>query len=52
MELKPDAIIYFTDGYGTFPDRAPRVPMIWVAVGRHTIQDSDFPFGDVVRIDR
>ena len=51
-DLKPDAIIYFTDGYGRFPDRAPRVPMIWVAVGRHTISDGDFPFGDVVRVGR
>lgn len=50
--LKPDAIIYFTDGYGSFPDRAPRAPMIWVAVGRHTLDDSGFPFGSVVRVGR
>lgn len=50
--LKPDAIIYFTDGYGRFPDRAPRAPMIWVAVGRRTIDDRDFPFGSVVRVGR
>jgi predicted metal-dependent peptidase len=26
----PDAILYFTDGYGTFPDRAPPYPALWI----------------------
>ncbi|MBD3350815.1 MAG: hypothetical protein GF364_04935, partial [Candidatus Lokiarchaeota archaeon] len=27
---KPDCLIYMTDGYGTFPNRAPRYPVIWL----------------------
>jgi predicted metal-dependent peptidase len=26
----PDAMFYFTDGYGTFPDRAPPFPVLWI----------------------
>lgn len=26
---KPDLIVYFTDGFGTAPERPPRVPVIW-----------------------
>lgn len=28
-KLKPDLIIYFTDGCGPAPERAPKVPVIW-----------------------
>lgn len=27
--IHPDVIVYFTDGFGSAPDRAPRVPVIW-----------------------
>jgi predicted metal-dependent peptidase len=27
--LRPDIVIYLTDGYGPAPDRPPRVPVIW-----------------------
>lgn len=26
---KPDVVIYFTDGYGDVPSKAPKVPVIW-----------------------
>jgi predicted metal-dependent peptidase len=29
-EMKTDGVIYFTDGEGPFPERAPRVPVLWV----------------------
>jgi predicted metal-dependent peptidase len=29
MELRPDAIIYLTDLMGTFPEKAPKIPLIW-----------------------
>lgn len=40
------AIIYFTDGYGTFPDKAPEVPVFWCC----TSDFEPFPFGTVLRI--
>ena len=27
--VKPDVIVYFTDGYGQAPDAPPSVPIIW-----------------------
>ena len=41
----PEAVVYFTDGYGAFPDNAPDYPVIWVDYG-----GTDYPFGEVVRI--
>ncbi len=29
-KTKPDGVIYFTDGDGPFPERAPRIPVLWV----------------------
>jgi predicted metal-dependent peptidase len=26
---RPDLVIYFTDGFGPAPERAPRIPTIW-----------------------
>lgn len=42
----PCALVFITDGYGTFPKRAPSYPVIWCMV------DSDVkpPFGDVTKI--
>jgi predicted metal-dependent peptidase len=46
---QPSVAIYLTDGYGTFPQRAPRCPVLWVvtAGGRALEQ---FPFGRAVRL--
>jgi predicted metal-dependent peptidase len=44
--LKPDAIVYFTDMLGTFPDKDPGYPVIWGDIyGR--IKP---PFGDLVHV--
>jgi predicted metal-dependent peptidase len=40
-----EALVYFTDGYGEFPDTPPTCPVIWVDYG-----GTDYPFGEVVRI--
>lgn len=47
-DLKPDALIYLTDGYGSFPKEAPRYAVIWgnISVG----QEKMYPFGEVVDI--
>ena len=42
-----DALIYFTDGYGHAPDRAPSYPILWF------VPETGFrepPFGEIVRI--
>lgn len=43
MGLEPDALIYLTDGCGTFPEHAPPYPVLW-----GSITDVKYPFGDVV----
>lgn len=44
-DVVPDALVYLTDMYGTFPDKAPRYPVLW---GRTTKQEA--PWGDVVDV--
>lgn len=41
--------IYLTDGYGSFPSKAPRYPVLWVVTpgGRNL---DGFPFGETVRL--
>ncbi len=41
--------IYLTDGYGTFPERAPRCPVLWV-VPAGGLEMEKFPFGEAVRL--
>ena len=30
MQEKPDLLIYFTDGFGSAPPKAPPYPVMWV----------------------
>ena len=46
---EPDVLIYLTDGYGDFPERAPEMPTLWV-VPPGGLEDEGFPFGDVLRL--
>ena len=46
--LGVDGIIYFTDLMGEFPNKAPRIPVVW-AVPRNEIGEKP-PFGKVVTI--
>ena len=41
--------IYFTDGYGDFPDYTPDSPVMWL-VSKDGLETSYFPFGEVIRI--
>jgi predicted metal-dependent peptidase len=41
--------IYFTDGYGSFPEVAPESPVLWVA-STGGLESPDFPFGSVARM--
>jgi predicted metal-dependent peptidase len=48
MGLEPDALVYLTDGYGTFPKLQPSYPVIW---GSITPKGGvAYPFGDVVEV--
>ena len=46
QDLKPDALVYLTDGYGAFPNAAPTYPVVWGAIA----DGVNYPFGDVVDI--
>ena len=41
--------IYLTDGYGAFPERLPRIPVLWV-VTAGGLDLKRFPFGERVRL--
>jgi predicted metal-dependent peptidase len=41
--------VYLTDGYGTFPDQSPELPVLWV-VTPGGLDLSQFPFGETVRL--
>ena len=41
----PSVILYFSDGYGTFPDRSPMTPVVWVLT-----TDQKTPFGETIRM--
>ncbi len=47
---EPDLLVYLTDGYGDFPEQPPRVPTLWV-VPPGGLEDSGFPFGEVLRLE-
>ena len=45
----PPLCIYFTDGYGSFPARAPDGPVLWVVLPGG-LESTGFPFGEVARM--
>jgi predicted metal-dependent peptidase len=45
LGLTPDALIYLTDGDGTFPTSAPSYPVLW-----GTIKKNTYPWGEIVEI--
>jgi predicted metal-dependent peptidase len=48
LGLTPEALVYLTDGQGTFPALAPSYPVIWGSI----YEQSQYPFGDVIQIPR
>ncbi len=44
-----DLIIYFTDGFGAFPERPPSAETLWV-VTSGGLESDQFPFGQVARL--
>lgn len=47
--LEVDALVYLTDGYGTFPKSAPSYPVIWGNI-TPTLPPTHYPFGEVVEV--
>jgi hypothetical protein len=46
LGIKPDMLVFFTDGHGTFPKEAPDYPVVWgMTTGKKP------PFGEVVRVE-
>lgn len=45
-QLEPLALIYFTDGWGTFPPTAPHYPTLWLNWG----DGQTYPFGQVIEL--
>lgn len=43
-----DALIYLTDGFGSFPKKQPSYPVLWIMTEHCR---PDVPFGEVIRID-
>jgi predicted metal-dependent peptidase len=41
--------IYFTDGYGSFPQAPPESSVLWVVMPGG-LESTGFPFGDVARM--
>lgn len=48
MGLKPEALVYLTDGCGTFPKEKPNYPVIWGNI--YPPMKDKYPFGDVVEV--
>jgi len=44
-DLTPDALVYLTDGDGSFPSAEPSYPVLWGDISKHS---SKYPWGDVV----
>lgn len=46
QHLEPEALVYLTDGLGSFPEKAPAYPVLWGSI----YEQSQYPFGDVVQV--
>lgn len=46
LGLRPAALVYFTDGMGTFPHEPPPYPVIWVMT-----EDGTPPFGENIKVE-
>lgn len=45
-QYRPDGIVYFTDGYGPYPEEAPAVPTLWVLTVDPEQHPFDCPWGE------
>ncbi|QBD79411.1 hypothetical protein EPA93_26860 [Ktedonosporobacter rubrisoli] len=47
--IQPAVCVYLTDGYGTFPQQVPSLPVLWVILAGGLALQS-IPFGEAVRL--
>ncbi len=47
--IEPAVAVYMTDGFGEFPTRTPRMPVVW-AITPGGLESSEFPFGKKMRL--
>lgn len=47
MDIQPDALIYLTDGEGSFPKMPPQYPVLWGNINTHKV---NYPFGEVIDV--
>jgi predicted metal-dependent peptidase len=47
--VRPDGVVYFTDGQGPFPERPPPVPVLWVLTRPEAFE---CPWGTKARLER
>lgn len=50
MGLEPDALVYLTDGDGTFPGEAPGYPVLWGNITPRYENGGPYPWGEVITI--
>lgn len=48
QQLEPDALVYLTDGYGSFPSAEPRYPVLWGNIS--PAGSVSYPWGEIVDI--
>jgi len=46
LDIQPDALVYLTDGYGSFPTAAPTYSVLWGSISTGV----KYPFGEVVEL--
>jgi predicted metal-dependent peptidase len=42
-----DTLIYLTDGFGSFPDKTPNYPVLWIMTPQAR---TEIPFGEVIQM--
>ena len=50
--IRTDALIYFTDLEGDFPDRKPNVPVLWAYYNYGYRNETHVPFGTVIELEK
>lgn len=48
-KIRPECLVFLTDGFGRFPDCAPNYPVIWCLTPSH-LEEERFPFGETIKL--
>lgn len=49
-DMHADLVVYLTDLMGTFPEKAPPMPVVWTLTAAHIPQGYEPPFGRVIHV--